>query len=72
MDNPFRDGGPADRATPWVSAAFVVLVLVGALVRDAPSVLGVPYLVLGAILVGRISYVVIRRARVRLRDRLGR
>ncbi|WP_181802860.1 hypothetical protein [Streptomyces shenzhenensis] len=26
MDNPFRDGGPAERAMPWLSAA-VVLVL---------------------------------------------
>ncbi|MET9087912.1 hypothetical protein ABZX77_39560 [Streptomyces sp. NPDC004237] len=49
MDNPFRDAGPVDRALPWLSAAFVVLVLVG-----------------------RFSYVVIRRDRVRRRNRLGR
>lgn len=29
MDNPFRDGGPAERAMPWLSAA-VVLLLAGA------------------------------------------
>ncbi|MFJ8489870.1 hypothetical protein ACIRBZ_16085 [Streptomyces sp. NPDC094038] len=30
MDNPFRDGGPAERAMPWLSAA-VVLVLAAAI-----------------------------------------
>ena len=72
MDNPFRDAGPVDRAMPWLLAAFVVLVLVGALVPGAPSVIGLPNLVLAAVLAGRFSYVVIRRDRVRRRNRLGR
>ncbi|RPE42757.1 hypothetical protein EDD90_5918 [Streptomyces sp. Ag109_O5-1] len=66
------DGGPADRATPWLSTAFVVLVLVGALVRDVPPVIRLPKFVLGTIFVGRFSYVAIRRKRVKRRNSRGR
>ncbi|MEV5849626.1 hypothetical protein AB0M32_47480 [Streptomyces sp. NPDC051985] len=72
VDNPFRDAGPVDRAMPWLSGAFVVLVLVGALAPGVPSVIGLANTVLAAVLVGRFSYVVIRRDRVRRRNRLGR
>lgn len=72
MDNPFRDGGPLDRATPWLSAALAVLLAANAVTGGASPAVGMLSLVAAALVVGRASHIIIRRDRAGHRSRRGR
>jgi hypothetical protein len=63
MDNPFRDGGPLDRAVPWLSAVIAVLLAAGTADSGAAPVVKVLALSAATAVVARSAYLVIRRRR---------
>ncbi|MFF7471175.1 hypothetical protein [Streptomyces sp. NPDC008092] len=61
MDNPFRDGGPAEKAMPWLSAAVVLLLAAATLAGGAGPLVKVLAAAVAVAVLGRSAYLISRR-----------
>ncbi|MBW8798619.1 MAG: hypothetical protein JF597_35130 [Streptomyces sp.] len=61
MDNPFRDGGSAERAMPWLSAAVVLVLAAATLAGGAGPLVKVLAAAVAVAVLGRSAYLVNRR-----------
>ncbi|MEV5952706.1 hypothetical protein AB0M11_02810 [Streptomyces sp. NPDC051987] len=61
MDNPFRDGGPAERAMPWLSAAVVLGLAAATLAGGAAPLVKALAAAVAVAVACRSAYLVSRR-----------
>ncbi|WP_369223578.1 hypothetical protein AB5J52_22015 [Streptomyces sp. R39] len=61
MDNPFRDGGPAERAMPWLSAAVVLVLAAATLAGGAAFLVKALATAVAVAVLGRSAHLINRR-----------
>ncbi|WP_217546268.1 hypothetical protein [Streptomyces sp. GbtcB6] len=61
MENPLRDGGPLERAMPWLSAAVVLLLAAATLAGGAGPLVKALAAAVAVAVLGRSAYLVNRR-----------
>jgi hypothetical protein len=60
-DNPFRDGGPAERVMPWLSAAVVLALATATLAGGAGPLVKALAAAVAVAVLGRSAYLINRR-----------
>ncbi|TCR26077.1 hypothetical protein EV578_10124 [Streptomyces sp. BK205] len=61
MDNPFRDGGPLDQVTPWITALLAVVLAVAAVASDVGPIIKAIAVLASTSVIARAAYLIVRR-----------
>ncbi|QUC63790.1 hypothetical protein IOD14_20805 [Streptomyces sp. A2-16] len=63
MDNPFRDDGPLDKVTPWITALLAVVLAVAAVASGIGLIIKAIAVLAATAVIARAAYLIIRRRR---------